>query len=147
MTRTFLVALDTSERAPQVLAAAVTLARQAGARLHLFRTVGIPLELPLEAHATPARSVSELLHDEAERGLALLARAVPSALLGGTHVAVGTPWQAICDAATEQGADLVIVGSHGFGGLDRLLGTTAAKVVNHCPVSVLVVREPQRLTR
>jgi nucleotide-binding universal stress UspA family protein len=30
----------------------------------------------------------------------------------------------------------------GFGKLDRLLGTTAAKVVNHTDKSVLVVRTP-----
>ena len=37
-------------------------------------------------------------------------------------------------------ADLVVIGSHGYGGLDRLLGTTAAKVANRAPCSVLVVR-------
>jgi nucleotide-binding universal stress UspA family protein len=40
-------------------------------------------------------------------------------------------------------ADLIVIGSHGYAGFDRLLGTTAAKVVNHAHCSVLVVREPQ----
>jgi nucleotide-binding universal stress UspA family protein len=34
----------------------------------------------------------------------------------------------------------VVLGSHGYSGFDRILGTTAAKVVNHCDRSVLVVR-------
>jgi nucleotide-binding universal stress UspA family protein len=38
------------------------------------------------------------------------------------------------------GADLIVIGSHGYGGLDRVLGTTAARVVNHADRSVLVVR-------
>ncbi|MGH7440334.1 MAG: universal stress protein, partial [Polyangiaceae bacterium] len=61
---------------------------------------------------------------------------------GTIHVVVGVPWQAISAAAESVGADLIVLGSHGYGGVDRLLGTTAAKVVNHSPCSVLVVKEP-----
>jgi len=57
-------------------------------------------------------------------------------------VRTGVPWQAICEAAREQEAELIILGSHGYGGFDRLLGTTAAKVVNHADRSVMVVRQP-----
>jgi nucleotide-binding universal stress UspA family protein len=38
---------------------------------------------------------------------------------------------------------LIVIGSHGYGGLDRVLGTTAARVVNHALCSVLVVRPPE----
>jgi universal stress protein F len=41
----------------------------------------------------------------------------------------------------------VVIGSHGYGGLDRVLGTTAAKIVNHASCSVLVVREAQAEAR
>ena len=37
--------------------------------------------------------------------------------------------------------DLIVIGSHGYGAIDRVLGTTAAKVVNHADRTVLVVRE------
>jgi nucleotide-binding universal stress UspA family protein len=40
-------------------------------------------------------------------------------------------------------AALVIIGSHGYGGLDRVIGTTAARVVNHADRTVVVVRPPQ----
>ena len=56
-------------------------------------------------------------------------------------VRIGNPWSAICAAAREHDVDLVVVGSHGYEGVDHLIGTTAAKVVNHCDRSVLVVRE------
>ena len=36
-------------------------------------------------------------------------------------------------------ADLIVLGSHGYHGLDRLLGTTAGKVVNLARRNVLVV--------
>jgi nucleotide-binding universal stress UspA family protein len=41
--------------------------------------------------------------------------------------------------------DLIVIGSHGYDALDRLLGTTAAKVVNHADRSVLVVRAAERI--
>jgi universal stress protein F len=50
-------------------------------------------------------------------------------------------------AAAENDVDMIVIGSHGYHGLDRVLGTTAAKVVNHADRSVLVVRDSQRLTR
>ena len=40
---------------------------------------------------------------------------------------------------------LIVIGSHGYGGIDHLLGTTAARVVNHADRPVLVVRGPSGL--
>ncbi len=37
--------------------------------------------------------------------------------------------------------DLIVLGSHGYGGIDRLLGTTAAHVANRAERNVLVVHE------
>jgi nucleotide-binding universal stress UspA family protein len=35
---------------------------------------------------------------------------------------------------------LIVIGAHGYGIVDRILGTTAGRVVNHADRSVLVVR-------
>jgi nucleotide-binding universal stress UspA family protein len=56
------------------------------------------------------------------------------------RVALGAPWEAVCSAAREVSADLILIGSHGYSGIDRLLGTTAAKIVNHADRPVLVAR-------
>ena len=48
--------------------------------------------------------------------------------------------QVICGAAPTTDAGLIVIGSHGFGSLDRVFGTTAARVVNHADRSTLVVR-------
>lgn len=53
---------------------------------------------------------------------------------------VGVAWDGICSYAKEHDVDMIVIGSHGYGILDRLVGTTAAKVVNHADRSVLVVR-------
>lgn len=140
-----LVALDGSPRAPGVLATAASLAERLGAKLWLFRAVGVPLEVPSEVYSMAPDSVAGLLQERGMADLRQLAAGVKPELVAGVRVALGAPWQAICEAARAYGASLVVVGSHGYGGLDRVLGTTAAKVVNHADRSVLVVRAPELL--
>jgi universal stress protein A len=129
-----LVCLDGSDRAPYVLRAALELARARGARLQLFRVIVGAGEMPVPNITVVAR---------AERELERLASDVPGALLEGVHATCATAvWTAICAAARERHADLVVIGAHDHGRLARALGTTAACVVNHAPCSVLVVRLP-----
>jgi nucleotide-binding universal stress UspA family protein len=136
------VGLDGSERAPAVLEAALAVARAFQGKLLLLRAVGIPTEIPHEAFTMPAEELPLLLMKLAERDLARWASKVPAELLLAHRARLGVPWQAIVDEAKHANADLVVVGSHGYGGLDRILGTTAAKVVNQAPCSTLVVRAP-----
>ena len=54
----------------------------------------------------------------------------------------GDPRAVIVDEAKDWDADLIVLGSHGYTGLNRwLLGSVAQFVVNHAPCSVLVVRQ------
>lgn len=136
-----LTCLDSSPRAVQVLAAAVDLARRTNAKLTLFRSVGLPPELARDdIIGVSPNELKERLIDAARASLEELSAEVPPDLLGGVEVRIGTPWHAICAQATALEADLIVIGSHGYGGVDRILGTTAAKVVNHADRSVLVVR-------
>ena len=58
-----------------------------------------------------------------------------------TEVITGSPQRAIVERAQEWGADLIVVGSHGYGFWSRtLLGSVSNSVVHHAPCSVLVVR-------
>ena len=59
-------------------------------------------------------------------------------------VLVATPKEIILQEAAEWGADLIVVGSHGHGGLDRfLLGSTSETVATHAACSVEVIRKRQ----
>ena len=137
-----LVGLDSSPRARGVLAAAVDLARRTGAKLRLFRAVGLPPELPATLWTVPPNQLLESFVATARRELDDLAQEAPPDVVEGTTTLVGVAWDAICNAARDIDADMIVIGSHGYGLLDRLLGTTAAKIVNHADRSVLVVREP-----
>ena len=61
-----------------------------------------------------------------------------------TAVREGDPRSVIVDQAEAWSADLVVVGSHGYTGLKRLLlGSVAQSVVTYAPCSVEVVRKKQ----
>jgi len=83
-----------------------------------------------------------MLADGARQHLEQLAQTLPPAIVDRTQVEIGVPWRAVCDTAAADQCDLIVVGSHGYGGIDRLVGTTAAKIVNHAHCSVLVARTP-----
>jgi len=136
-----LVALDGSARAMGVLQAGVAQAQSIGAALVLLRAIGIPGDLPFTAMAMSPAEVLSLLEQRARTELTELAHAaVPPDLPWEARIETGTAWQTICEAAQALDAVLIVIGSHGYGALDRVLGTTAARVVNHADRSVLVVR-------
>lgn len=58
-----------------------------------------------------------------------------------TKVETGKPEKLIVEEAEEWGADLIIIGSHGYGFWERtLLGSVSESVVHHAPCSVLIVK-------
>lgn len=135
-----LVCLDASMRASSVLTTATELARRLGAKLRLLRVVGLPPEIDQEMYVQSAADLIEALKSRAKTELAMTARSTPEVMIESMDVVIGVPWDGICREAKSVDADLVVIGSHGYSGFDRILGTTAAKVVNHCDRSVLVVR-------
>lgn len=64
-----------------------------------------------------------------------------------TTVHDGDPRSEIVDEAGQWSADLIVLGSHGYTGIMRLLlGSVALSVVSHAPCSVEVVRRKQEKT-
>ena len=138
-----LVGLDGSTRAAGVLAAATRIARAQEAKLTLLRAVGLPPDIPQDFWKTTDQSLLAVLQRHAQEELDAQGAGIPAELAGDRLVVVGVPWQAVCETAARIDAELVVIGSHGYSGFNRLLGTTAAKVVNHATCSVLVVRDPR----
>jgi universal stress protein F len=137
-----LVALDASPRAPHVLAASAEIAARFGAKLTLFRALAIPPDFPPAAHVGPCDPLPAFLMKEAEDALQVLLATLPEGVAaGGPVVRVGQSWRAILQVADELDVDLIVIGSHGYYGLDRILGTTAGKVANLARRNVLVVHD------
>ena len=140
MYRNIVAALDGSTRSPAVLARAVDIATQSGGKVHLVRAMSVPIDLPALTWALRGDDLGAFLVDHGLQELRLAAQHAPEGVVADVQCRLGKPWQVICDVAAELAADLIVLGSHGFDGVDRLLGTTAARVVDHAKASVLVVR-------
>ena len=140
-----LIALDASPNASAVLDAGIDLARRLDARILLLRAVRLPPEpLPDNSFAAPPTQLVDSFIVTAKRDLAELASRVPPHLLEGATAEVGVAWDAICSHGRDHDVDMIVIGSHDYRLLDRILGTTAAKVVNHADRPVLVVRPKGR---
>jgi nucleotide-binding universal stress UspA family protein len=146
--RRILVATDFAESAERALACAVQLARRHGAELVL---VHVYMDLPAYPEITAGQVVA--IYEEqrawieaalerrarAARGEGLLARAV---------LRTGPAASTIAETAKDEGADLLVVGTHGRSGLDRLiLGSVAERVVRLASCPVLVVKSAEAAAR
>jgi nucleotide-binding universal stress UspA family protein len=135
-----LCAIDFSPHAERALRHAAALTAAWGARLTLI-TVADPL---LEA-AAEAAGRADQLRDQAQQALRdLLVRVWPGTAAHpsppAVDVAIGDPATRIVAAAADCGAQLIVLGTEGKGGAERLvLGSTAARVLRTSPVPVLAV--------
>jgi nucleotide-binding universal stress UspA family protein len=139
-----LAGVDGSVRSAGVLAAASSMARAHGGKIALVRAVALPPDVPQDFFRATDLPLVNVLERAARDYLDQCVASIPPELLAPdpVYVTIGVAWDGLCDEAKRRKANLLVIGSHGYGALDRLLGTTAAKVVNHAHCSVLVVREP-----
>ncbi len=144
MYKHILAALDGSPRSPQVLRQAAELCARTGATLHLCHAVNVPLGLPADTWTLSGEDLRSRLIDHGLHELTRLAADLHphvTPVHWGERVSrLGRPAQVIVDLAEELKVDLIVIGCHSLDVLDRLLGTTAARVVNHAHCDVLVVR-------
>lgn len=76
-------------------------------------------------------------------GEQVLAEAIEALGLDGAETVVvrGDPGPALCNLATDLGADAIVMGSRGRGGIKRaVLGSVSDYVARHAPCSVLITR-------
>ena len=138
--RHILVATDLSEECHPLMERAQALAQATGARLSLVHVIepmamafggDVPMDLSL---------LQQQQFDQARERLDSFAGRYPKLTPDNRHLVYGQPRQEIHRLASEQGCDLVIVGSHGRHGLALLLGSTANDVLHGAPCDVLAVR-------
>lgn len=105
-----------------------------------------PMPITPEAWALPLNYFEEMDAALRKQGQNIIDRALQKLKLNKTFRAdavlvPGPPRTVILDEAESWGADLIVMGSHGYGVLARfLLGSVSHAVVSHAKCSVEVVR-------
>ncbi|WXL24175.1 universal stress protein [Ectopseudomonas mendocina] len=135
-----LVAVDLTDECDPVMHRAQKVASASGALLSVVHVVepmamafggDVPMDLSM---------LQQQQYDQARQRLDAFAGKYPDLSEDRRHLTYGQPRQEIHRLASEQGCDLIIVGSHGRHGLALLLGSTANDVLHSAPCDVLAVR-------
>jgi nucleotide-binding universal stress UspA family protein len=134
-----LACVDFSERSTRALAEVGEYARANSSKVTLIYISDPQAFIPPQAVLEPVSKTDEA---EYEAELAKLRDEhlsdIPVEL---AVIADHAPARAICDYAENHGVDLIVLGSHGRGGMERwLIGSVAERVVRHAACNVYVVR-------
>jgi len=140
-----LVPLDFSTSSRRALDYAAGMARQFDASLHLVHVCEVPTMMTgsMDAYAIAYTDWSQRLGEEAEREIVKIAASVKARKVT-TEVLFGNAARAIVEAAENNAADLIVMGTHGHGAVMHLMmGNVAERVVRTAPCPVMTVREPR----
>jgi nucleotide-binding universal stress UspA family protein len=145
--RRVVCAIDFSDCSIAALDYAMSLSQEAGAQLTVVHVIELPPDVPRDVHETVLagpRNFKEYIALAEEEGRARLADAVPedvrASIVVDTVLAAGKPYREILRVAAEHHADLLVLGVHGRGAIDRLFfGSTTQHLVRQaaCPVLTL----------
>jgi nucleotide-binding universal stress UspA family protein len=139
MFRRIAVGVDGSDGARAAVEAAIKLAHAVKAEIFLVSVVELPRYPATVDEIADEQHTAKRFFQEAQRQA--VERVNAAGLLAHRDIRGGHAAQALSHYAMEVGADLLVIGHSGRSGIwGRLLGTTADKVVEHAPCSVLVVR-------
>jgi nucleotide-binding universal stress UspA family protein len=134
-----LIATDDSEPAKKAIGEAITLANAFDATLYAVYVVET-------AEPRPGVTDSATGSDEDTKADQALQRVISEAEEHGLEgevvsaVVRGQPASAILQHANEQNIDLIVVGTHGRKGIDRLVvGSVAERVIRDSPVPVVTI--------
>jgi nucleotide-binding universal stress UspA family protein len=138
-----LVPTDFSDSARHALTYGMSFAREYGAELTLLHVVeNLTVGYASDLFPVPMAEVFQEISGYARTELARLgAEAREKGISVREEVAQGKPSAEIIRFARENGIDMIVLGTHGKGVLDKaLFGSTTERVVRGAPCPVLTVR-------
>ena len=144
-----LLAVDGSEYGTKAAKESVNLLRvESGSELVVLsvaddtQPMGVDhMGVATELYSSLREQIKEIANGVVEKTIEELASDVPEDVTVTPRVVLGSPKTKIAETAAEINADVVVMGSHGYGFLERmLLGSVSQSVLNNAPCPVLVVR-------
>lgn len=135
-----LVAVDGEPISAHAADVAAELAQLAGAEMAFVHVIDAELVNAADTGIQPDVFAASAKED-ARKLIDGFRKRLPQQLAALDFVPIGAPHTEIVNAAKDWPADLIVIGSHGRGGLKRaLLGSVAEGVMRNAPCPVLVVR-------
>ncbi|HEY9081599.1 universal stress protein [Magnetovibrio sp.] len=122
----------------KVISIAVEMARHWQGEIHAVTVV--PPISSMVAPYLPQSVEMDTVHDVEARLTDLLKASIPDDIKVSLRVVEGAVYHEILHEAKKWQADVIVIASHKPELGDYLLGSNAAKVVRHAPMSVFVVR-------
>ena len=142
--QTIIVGCDLSEGGDQALTRAIAIAKQHGARIILVHAQSddAPVKEVDNEMLKQLGEVTAAIRVAEAREIATRMQGIVAAGLKTDIISrIGPPGEVITNAANEQKADLIVVGTHGRTGLSRfLIGSVAAETIRNASCDVLVCR-------
>jgi nucleotide-binding universal stress UspA family protein len=141
-----LVPVDFSENSRIALDWAMSFADKLDAKVILFHALDMPAELKerAERHKLLNKDAQKRVKEEAGKYLLAFADKYDEDRISvAPEIAEGKPFVEIIKAARNYDVDLIVMGTHGRTGLQKMLiGSVAEKVVRKAPCPVLTVKHP-----
>lgn len=141
-----MIATDGSSRSRKAAALGIELAKQTGAEVLAIFVVDQISACSLEeciTVTTPVYTAKDILVNRGEKAIKLVEDLAKSAGVSITHLIVeGNAAEQIIKTATDQSADLIVMGTLGTSGVKRfLIGSVTEKVIRHSTIPVLTVKK------
>lgn len=138
MLKTILVAVDSSEHTLRVIQFLKKLQLQPATKIILAHVIPSP-EPDMDIAVDRPHTSEELLYQQVEKQLQSYQTDLPGD--STLEIVTGDPAAEIIRLAHIHQADLIVIGSRGLTGLQRILeGSVSSQVVAEAPCSVLVVK-------
>ncbi len=138
------VPTDFSEPSKEALCYAGALAERYKAKVLLLHVLESDMMDPLRAIEGGQDLTRKLKADRQDHLEGLMKLEDLAGIEAESRIVEGTPAYEIIEAAKDYGAELIVLGTHGLSGPERVFfGSIAERIVRMAPIPVLTVRRPE----